>query len=171
MMNLEGIRQIGRITNTHGLKGDLKIMPLSSEEGILQRIDHILIEQDGQPKSLKIKSAKPHKSLWLVRFLDYDEISQVENFKGKDIYLEESCLTPLEPDEYYIDDLIGAKVYSLTDEYLGVITDYFETAGQGVCEVEDEKRSFLFPATKEVLKDFDSEKKTVRINLLEGLIE
>ena len=168
-MNLDGIRQIGKIINTHGLKGDLKIELMTDDHDLFRELKKIIILDNKKRKEIAIAESRPFKTFWLFKLEGVNDLNQAEIFKGKEIFIEESKLRPLDEDEFYIDDLMGSEVFSTKNELLGKITDYFLAGEQGVCEVSKDGSSFLFPATKEVLKKIDTDQKKVQIELLEGL--
>lgn len=168
-MDFTGITQIAVIINSHGLKGELKISPLTDDPEIFQQDTLIILNNDNQPQAYSVIKARPFKKyFWLIQFNEIQDIDTARNMKGKGIYLEDEKLRPLEEDEFFIHDLIKAEVYSTDNQYLGIITNYFEAGTQGVCEVNYNKEKFLFPVTNEVLKEIIPAEEVI-INLLPEL--
>lgn len=171
MIQREDLSQIGKIVNTHGIKGELKVIPLTSHVNAYLNLDTIYLLENDFPKAYSLKHIRKVKNYWLYQLESFTNINQVLHLKGKTVYLEDQLLVPLQEGEFFIHDLIDAKVYNTKKEYLGVITNYFETGANGVCEVSSKKGDFLFPTTQEVLLEIHPEKKIVVIEILEGMLD
>ena len=170
MSDLEGIRQIGEIINSHGNKGELKVIPLTTDEEIFQKSENLTLIVDNQRQDVEVISARPVKNFWIIQISGINDIDSAKNIKNAGIFVNEDQLKPLADDEFYIDHLLNAKVYSTENEYLGTITNYFDAGPQGVCEVTDGDKILLFPTTQEVLKTIVPAEKVV-VNLIPGLRE
>lgn len=152
-MNLNGIRKVGQIFNSHGVHGELKFEALTSYPEDLLSLNELVIVKDEQQISYPVKKIRQVKNHWLVKLDGIDDMDTAKNLKGFGLYCKEDLLRPLGDDEFYLDDLFDLKVYSTEGEYLGVITDYFENGEHGVFEVTNGEESFLFPTTNEVMKE------------------
>ena len=170
MKDLEGIRQVGVIINSHGIKGEVKINPLTADEEIFQHSESFILMVEDQQQTVEVIRARPVKNYWIVQLAGVNDIDSAKKLKNVGIFADEGQLRPLADDEFYIDHLLNAKVYSTENEYLGTITNYFETGPQGVFEVTNGDESFLFPTTKEVLKTVIPAEKVV-VHLIPGLRE
>jgi 16S rRNA processing protein RimM len=167
-MESANLTQIGTIINSHGIKGEVKVMPITEDGDLIHRLDRLIIDDGGQQKLFNVLRARAAKNCWLIQFDEVRDMDAAKSLKGAGICVDDSELKPLDEDEFFIHDLISAKVYSTDDEYLGVITGFFEAGSQGVCEVTDESGMFLFPTSQEVLKEIVPGEKVI-INLLPGL--
>ncbi|MBU3917448.1 ribosome maturation factor RimM [bacterium] len=169
-MDLKGIIQIGQIVNSHGIKGEVKVIPLTEDLEIFENADQLIISENDQQKRLKVIKARQVKKHWLILFAEVQDLTSAQQLKGRGIFIEEERIKPLNEDEFFIHDLLDSKVYSTDNEYLGIITHYFEAGPQGVCEVTHGDESFMFPTSREVLKEIIPSDKVV-IQLLPGLRE
>ncbi len=169
-MDLEGIIQIGQIVNSHGIKGEVKVIPLTEDLEIVENVDQLIIFESNQQKNLKVKKVRQVKKHWLILFAEVQDMTSALQLKGRGIFIEEDKVKPLDEDEFYIHDLLGSKVYSTDNKYLGIITHYFEAGPQGVCEVTLGDETFMFPTSHEVLKEVIPSDKVI-IHLLPGLRE
>jgi len=167
-MDSVDLTQIGTIINSHGIKGEVKVMPITEDVELIYRLDQLIIDEGGQQQLFNVLRARSAKNYWLIQFDEVRDMDAAKKLKGASVRVNDGELRPLEKDEFFIHDLISAKVYSTEDEYLGVITGFFEAGNQGVCEVTDENGMFLFPASQEVLKEIVPGEKVI-INLLPGL--
>lgn len=169
-MNLEGIIQIGTIINSHGTKGELKVLPTTDDPDIFLELDELTIVEDNQKVNYSIINARETKKCWLLTLDQIADMDSAKKLKGKGLFTEEINIRPLEEDEFFVHDLLGSTVYSTEEELLGKITDYFEAGSQGVCEVTTETGSFLFPTSAEILKEVVPPDKVV-IHLVPDLLD
>lgn len=145
-------------------------MPITEDDDLFLEQEHLIIDDGNRQQQFSVLRSRPVKHYWLIQFDEVRDMDAAKSLKGAGVCVADSQLRPLDDDEFFIHDLIGAKVYSTKEQYLGVVTDFFEAGSQGVCEVTDDSGSFLFPASQEVLKEIDPGRKVV-INLLPGLVE
>ena len=170
-MNLNNIRQIGKIFNSHGVKGEVKVASYTSYPEIYSKLDQVILIKKNKKEVYKVINTRPVKDHWLFTFEGVKNMDQAKDLKDFGIYVSEDELIPLAEDEFLISDLIDAKVYSTENEYLGKVFNYFENGEHGICEVKRETgKIFLFPTTKEVLIDIDANNK-ITINILPELLE
>ncbi len=169
-MDLEGIIQIGKIVNSHGIKGEVKVIPLTEDLEIFENADQLIVLEKNQQKNFKVIRARQIKKNWLIQFAEIQDMTSAQQLKGQGIFIEEKSVKPLDEDEFFIHDLLESKVYSTDGQYLGIITHYFEAGPQGVCEVTHEDETFMFPTSHEVLKEVIPSDRVI-IHLLPGLRE
>lgn len=168
--NLKGIRQIGTIFNSHGIKGEVKVASLTSYPEIFYDLEEVLLIKEGKRAVYPLARVNVTKDHWLFKLDGIEDLEEAKRIKNSAIYVEEEKLKPLAEDEFRISDLLQAKVFSTENEYLGVVTNYFENGEHGICEVWNEIGGFLFPTTKEVLKEIVPEERVI-IHLLPDLRE
>ncbi|MFC2950132.1 ribosome maturation factor RimM [Virgibacillus sediminis] len=166
--------KIGKIVNTHGIRGDVKVLRISDFE---DRFDtgkkvYIADENDAQPQVLTIAAHRQHKGFDLIRFEGYENINDVEQFKGKNLKISEDQLTELEENEFYYHEIIGCEVYTSSGDMLGVIKEILSPGANDVWVVKQPKgKEILLPYIEEVVKDVDVEAKKVTIEPMEGLLD
>lgn len=161
---------IGTIVKSHGIRGEVKVMPITGDEALFLEQKQLIIDEGERQQLLTVVKSRPVQHYWLIQFDEVRDRDAAEAFRGAGVCVKDALLRPLDEDEYFIHDLIDAEVVSTDGQYLGVVTGYFEAGTQGVCEVTDETGMFLFPASKEVLREIDPGRRVV-INLLPGLQE
>jgi len=110
---------IGKIVNTHGIRGELKIKSDFERKNLVFKKDNSLIINK---KDYIIKSYRVHKDYDLVTFYDLEDINLVLNLKGKDVYFERERLN-LKEDEYLYEDLLNKDV-CIKNEIIGKSYDY-----------------------------------------------
>ncbi len=161
---------IGKIINTHGIKGDLKVYPLTDSLDRFFDLEKVYI---GEEKEVAlIKEVKVHKGLALLRFKDLENINDVERFKDHYIYVDDLNKVKLEKDHYFISDLIDCKVILEDGSEVGNVSDVLQGGANDVYVITNkDKKEFLIPAVFEFIKKVDIQNKVIVIDPIEGMIE
>ena len=121
--------------------------------------------------TLHICQVKFFKQMVILKFKEFQNINEVERFRGKSLYVTRENAVKLQKDEYFIADMIGMRVVSTEGEELGTLTDVLQTGANDVYVVEDAKgEEILLPAIRECILDVDVEKNVMTIHLMKGLI-
>jgi 16S rRNA processing protein RimM len=164
---------IGKIVNTHGIRGELKILP---ETDFPERFDPgselVIVDAQQKQTPVKIQSSRLHKNMYIVKLEKYDNINDVEKYKGSLLKIEAKYQEPLEEGEYYYREIIGCKVITDDGQELGLISEILTPGANDVWVVSLPKnKQLLLPVIDDVVLDVDVQAKTVRIHLMEGLLE
>ena len=172
---MEDLYQVGSITKTHGIRGEVKVFPLTDDISRFKNMKNLLLDggKDGYI-SLEVENARPQKNLVILKFKGIDNINDIEKYKGQGLYVTKENRVELKDDEYFIADLIGCEVYVDTDsdKKFGTISDVMETGANDVYEITLENgKTVLVPAIKECILNVDIEGGRVDIHLLEGLMD
>ncbi len=169
-MTKDDLFQIGYITDTHGLKGEVKVFPTTDDVRRFDVLeDTILVTPKGEKISLVAEKARYFKNLVILKFKDYDDINDVEKFKKSELYVTRENAIPLEEGEYYLKDLYGLKVITDEGEDLGIIDDIIETGANDVYVVKGDSGEVLIPNIKQCVLKVDPENGTMEVHLLDGL--
>ena len=161
--------KVGKIVNTHGVKGCVKCMPLTDDEERFQELEYVYTEKDNARR--KIIDVWYRKGTVYIQLENINDMNTAESFKNTFISILEDQLRELPEDSYYVFDLEGMEVYSAEGEYLGKIDVVHQTGANDVYEVVNKDKSFLIPAVKNVVKEVNLEEKKMVINVIEGLLE
>lgn len=165
---MENYLEIGQIVNTHGLKGDLKVMPWCDDAGIFDELAYVVI--DGI--EFDIEKSRMQKNMVLLKLEGIDHINDAEKYRNKVLTVPREELGDLPEGTYYICDLLGCSVETVDGRSLGKICDIIKTGSNDVYVVEDEsKKQVLIPVIDEVVKSVDIEEKQIVIEPLKGLID
>lgn len=167
--NINDLYQVGSITQTHGIKGEVKVFPLTDDISRFKGMKELLLDTGNGFLSLEVTGVRPQKNIVILKFKGIDNINDIEKYKGKGLYVTAENRVALEEDEYFIDDLIGLKVVLEDDSVFGEITDVLATGANDVYEVKctDNKLVYI-PAIKECILSVDED--AMRIHLMEGLV-
>lgn len=171
----EKLYNVGKIVNTHGIRGELKIISTTDfpELRFAKGSQLIFVEGDsGRRETATVESAREHKGMFIVRFKEWDNINQVEQYKGWAAKVDEEDLAELDEDEYYFHEIIGCAVMTVEGEKLGEIKEILTPGANHVWVVKRPKgKDVLIPVIDEVVKEVDVEEKRVIVELMEGLLE
>lgn len=167
---MEKFLQVGVISSTHGIRGEVKVFPTTDDAGRFADLKQVILDTGKEQISLEIQGVKFFKQFVIVKFKGIDNINDIEMYKGKSLFVTRENAVELEEDEYYIADLIGMKV--TTDEgETGVLKDVIETGANEVYVVQfDTLGEVLIPAIHDCILEVDVENMTMKVHLLEGLV-
>ncbi len=160
--------EIGQIVNTHGLRGDLKVMPWCDDPEIFHELAYVLIDN----REYQIEKSVIHKNTVLLKLEGINHINDAENYRNKILSVPREELGELPEGTYYICDLLGCSVETEQGRPLGKICDIIKTGSNDVYVVEDDaKNQTLIPVIDECVKSVDVESKKVVVSPLKGLID
>ena len=169
---MEDFLQVGVITATHGIRGEVKVFPTTDDPERFLDLETVYLDTGREKKLLTISSVKFFKQFVILKFKEFDNINDVEPFRKKSLLVTRDQAVPLEEDEYFIADLIGLRVITDEDKVLGELTDVLETGANDVYQVTDETgKEILLPAIKDCILSVDLEKGEMKVHILEGLLD
>lgn len=161
---------IGKISNTHGVKGELRVIPSTDDITRFERLKSIYVVSK-DVNEYEIETVRYHKNYILLKLKGIDNMSDAELLKNTLIKIERKDTLPLGKDEYYIKDLMDIEVMTEEGRNLGKIVDIIVTGSNDVYVIDSKETSkqMLIPAIKEVIKKVDIENRQMVVKLLEGL--
>ena len=155
---------IGEIVNTHGIKGELRILSdFKYKEKIFK--ENFKLYVGSKKEELTIKSTRYHKIYDMVLFNDINDINAAIIYKGDKVYINK-C--DLKIDGYLNEDLIGLDVYG--NSYIGKVKEVIKSKAHEILVVENQNKKNMIPNIKEFIKNVDLKNKRIDINEIEGLI-
>lgn len=167
---MEQFLQVGVISSTHGIRGEVKVFPTTDDPMRFKKLKKVFLDTGRERLELEVQSVRFFKQFAIVKFKGIDNINDIEKYKGKGIFVPREDAVPLDEDEYYIADLIGMEVFT-EDGHFGVVKDVIETGANEVYIIEsDEHGEVLIPAIRQCVLDVNVEEKKMKIRLMDGLI-
>ncbi len=163
--------RVGVIANTHGIRGEVKVFPTTEDPQRFKGMKEILLDTGKEKLELEVASVKFFKNLVILKFKGIDNINDIEKYKGMDLLVTRENAIPLEEGEYYIADIIGAKVVTEDGEDFGVLKDVLTTGANDVYVVEHEGKEVLLPVIPDCVLARDIEQKLVTIHVMKGLLD
>jgi len=163
--------QVGIISSTHGVHGEVKVFPTTDDVKRFKKLKEVILQNGKDDIILEIVQVKFFKQMVILKFKDYDNINDIEKYKGCSLYVTRENAVKLRKDEYFIADLIDIDIYDENDEKIGVLSDVMETAANDVYVINlTDGRELLLPAIKQCILSVDIEKRRMVIHILEGLL-
>lgn len=169
---MEDIFQVGAITSTHGVRGEVKVFPTTDDVRRFKKLKEVLLDTGNKMLALEIENVKFFKQFVILKFKGIDSLNDVEKYRSKNLYVTRENAVKLRKDEYFIADLIGLSV--LTDEksQLGELVDVIQTGANDVYVVKmADGKEVLLPAIKECILNVDMEERQMMVHVLDGLMD
>ena len=164
--------QVGVITSTHGVLGEVKVFPTTDDAARFKKLKQVILDTGKEDIELEIAGVKFFKNMVILKFKGIDDMDTANKYRQKSLYVTRENAVKLRKNEYFIADLIGLKVTSDEGEELGEIEDVLQTGANDVYIVKSESgEEILFPAIKECIKEVDIEAGTMLVHVLPGLRE
>lgn len=161
--------RVGRIVNTHGLKGDVKIYSYTDYPERFEEIDYVY---DENGKKYMLERVKYHKSMPIIKLQTVDSIDDAEKMRGVTLYIDEENLRELEEDEYMISDLVGLQAFTESGNPLGEVVNVLQYTANDIYVIHSsDGKEYLVPALKEFVPVIDIENKKMIINEIKGLLD
>ena len=169
---MEDLLQVGIITSTHGVRGEVKVYPTTDDPRRFRRLKEVVLDTGKEKMNLEIEGVKFFKQFVILKFKGLDNINDIEKYRQKSLYVTRKNAVRLQRDEYFIADLIGLRVQDEDGKELGTVKDVIETGANDVYEVEmADGKSLLLPAIKQCILNVDVENGTMQVHVLEGLLD
>lgn len=151
---MEQLLRVGVITTTHGIRGEVKVFPTTDDIHRFDDLEEVILQNKKEQLTLHIEHVKYFKNIVIVKFKEYNNINDVEMFRKCDLLVTREHAVPLEKGEYFICDVIGAKVINEEDgSVIGTVKEILETGANNVFQIETEEgKELLFPSIPECIK-------------------
>ena len=164
--------QVGVISSTHGVRGEVKVFPTTDDVKRFKRLKEVVLDTGREELTLEIEGVKFFKQFVILKFKGYDNINDIEKYKGKSLLVTRANAVRLRKDEYFIADLQGLTVVDEEDKEIGVLRDVMETGANDVYIIDmTDGREVLVPAIKECILQVDVEAGKMQIHLMDGLLD
>ncbi len=162
--------ECGKIVNTHGVRGDVKIIPYADTPDEIACLKKIFVGKD--KTEYKVLSGRVHGGNVLMHLENVNDMDEAALLKNRLIYMVKDK-SKLKPGQYYIADVIGLKVIDeKSGEDYGEITDVYTGIANDAYEIKlSDGRKVLFPAIKDVVKSVDTDGKIMKITPIPGMFD
>ncbi|MGH9820349.1 MAG: ribosome maturation factor RimM [Pyrinomonadaceae bacterium] len=168
----DGLVAIARIVKPRGLRGEVVADILTDFPERFKGLERITaLMPGGKRAELKIEEHWFQKNRVILKFENYDTVETAENLRDAEICVPESDTVDLEVDEYFDWQLIGCSVVTIDGQAIGKVSEVMRTGGTEILTVKGETKDFLIPFAATICTDVDIEKKVVRVDPPDGLLE
>ncbi|WP_432774261.1 ribosome maturation factor RimM [Brevibacillus gelatini] len=172
-MSNQKFYKVGKLVNTHGLRGEVRVISTTDfpDQRFRKGSELLLFHPSlAEPLKLKVATRRAHKGFEILSFEGYGHINDIEKYKGGELKIPEEALMELEEDEFYIHQLVGCVVFTDEGEELGKIVDVMQPGANDVWVVKGRRGEVLLPFIDDCIKEVDIANKRVVCHLMEGLL-
>ncbi|WP_281615785.1 ribosome maturation factor RimM [Flammeovirga sp. SubArs3] len=170
-MNKDECFEFGKITKTHGLKGEVLIFADVDDPSEYEGLDVVFLERKGNLIPYFLEYLSLHNNRFIAKFEDIETLEDAETLKDVQLYLPLSALPELEEGQFYYHDIINFKVVDQNLGELGVVTKVYTNSAQDLIEMDHLGKEILIPVSADIVQKADYEAKTLHTNLPEGLLD
>ena len=169
---MEELLQVGVITSTHGVRGEVKVFPTTDDVRRFKRLKEAILDTGKEQIVVEIEGVKFFKQFAILKFKGFDNMNDVERFRQKSLYVSRKNAVRLSRNEYFVADLIDIVVFDENEQELGVLTDVITTGANDVYEIKmKDGRELLLQAIKQCILDVDIEGGKMKVHVLDGLLD
>ena len=155
--------EAGRIVNTHGVRGEVKIQPWADSPEFLLGFRTLYLGET----PLQVRAARVHKNMVIAALEGVADVNAAMALKGRVVSIRRTD-AKLPAGEFFIQDILGAEVRTESGETLGRLADVLDLPGGNVYVVRGE-REILIPAVPEFVLETDPEAGVITVRLIEGM--
>jgi len=154
-MRLSPYLNIGIIVKPQGIKGEVKVKPLTSDPHRFSRLKQLFFCENGAYSPIKIQNCRVQADLVYLKLDGIDTRNQAELLRGMELFIDRAHAAPLPPGKFYLADLLGCTV-SLTDgRTIGTVTDIQQNTSVDVYAIEGTGQQWLVPIIPQLLTHVD----------------
>ena len=159
---------IGKIVNTHGLKGEVRILSsFKYKDRVFKKDMKVYIGKD--KSSEEINSYRYHKIFDMITMCGYNDINQILKYKGEYIFVNKEDIV-LGENEYLDEDIVGLNVY-VEDRLLGVVRKIEKHSVNEILVVKNDEKNYLVPYNFDIILSIDLEKREMYVKNIVGLFD
>ena len=164
--------QVGVITSTHGVRGEVKVFPTTDDASRFKKLKQVILDTGKEDIELEITSVKFFKNMVILKFKGIDDMDTANKYRQKSLYVTRENAVKLAKNEYFIADLIGMKAVDEEKGLEGTVEDVIQTGANDVYDITlTDGRNLLLPAIKDCVLNVDMDKQVISIHILEGLLD
>lgn len=169
---MEQYLQVGVISSTHGIRGEVKVFPTTDDVKRFKRCKKLMLDTREGWQELEVEGVKFFKQFAILKFQGINSINEAEAYKGQGLFVTRENAVELKKNEYFIADLIGLRVLDEQGAQIGTLRDVMETGANDVYVIEmTDGRELLLPAIRECVLEMNLQEQYIRVHIMEGLLD
>lgn len=159
--------EVGKVTNTHGVMGEVRVQPWADSPEFLCRFKTLYVDSNHWP--IHVERARVHKDMVIMKFEGVTDVPGALAMRNAILYIDRADVH-LPEGAFFIADLLGAEVRDAADgRVLGRLADVLNLPANNVYVVRGGEREILIPAVPEFIAETNVEEGYIRVNMMEGL--
>ncbi len=169
---MDNYLRVGVISSTHGIGGEVKVFPTTDDNKRFKKLKQVFLDTGREYIELEVERVRFFKQMVIVKFKGINNINDIEKYKGKDLLVTREHAVPLEDNEYFIYDIIDAKVVDEEGKEIGMLKEVLTTGANDVYVVKTSAgKEVLLPVIDACILDIDIENKKVTAHIMPGLLD
>ena len=163
---------VGRIVKAHGIKGDVVVTPMTNSLKRFAKLKRAFIgraSKDARP--VRIESASIGGRGVRLKFAEIDDRTAAEELRGEIIFVDKEERVSVPKGTFFIHDVIGLRVVDEQENFIGIVKDVLQLPAHDVYVIDSQGREVMVPAVKEFIKQIDINAGTMKVKLIDGLVD
>lgn len=163
---------VGKVKDAHGLKGEIYVLVFSRDQSWAQSFEKfsLINEADKKTQTLTVERIKPYKEGFIIKPKEFTNRNQSEFVKGWVFAVDESTFISEEGEDIFLSELLNFTVIENKNN-LGQVIGFLSNSAQDLLLVEKDTEQFEIPFVEDFIIEVNYEKKTIEVELPEGLLE
>jgi len=159
--------EIGKVTNTHGIMGEVRVQPWADSPEFLCQFKTLYVDSAYIP--YKVERARPHKNMAIIKFEGVTDVPGALAMRNAILYIDRAD-AKLPEGSFFLADLYGIEARdAATGNVLGKVADVLTLPANNVYVIKGGEREWMIPAVPQFVAETNVEEGYMRINLMEGL--
>ncbi len=167
----ETLITVGEIINSQGIRGEVRVWPLTDFPERFDRNNNMLLDINGELRNLTVEHSWKHKNFLVVKFREITDMNSAEAVKGGLLKVSRESLKELPGDTYYVFEILGMEVITAGGLLLGKVKDVVRTGSNDIYIINGTEKDYMIPAIRDVVKKIDRENRVITVEPMEGLLE
>ncbi|MBP6386633.1 MAG: 16S rRNA processing protein RimM [Pseudarcicella sp.] len=163
--------ELGKITKTHGLKGEVNFLLDVDDVNEYEEMDSVFLEINGELIPFFIDKINILPNQTIVKFEDIDTFDKAKALVGASLYLPLEVLPDLDEDQFYYHEIVGYQVVDLKLGALGIVDTVYSMQVQDLISMIYKEKEVLIPINDAIVLNTDKEQKIVNVDLPDGLVD
>jgi 16S rRNA processing protein RimM len=161
---------LGEITKPQGMKGEVRVNLFGGSVDVLERLQKMsAVRQGAPPRALSLESVRTQGRVVVLKFAEVTDRTAAENLVGWELQIPAGEMPELPSGEYYTFELEGLEIITESGDRLGILEEVLDLPAHDVYVVREGEREILLPATEEVVKEVDLDRRRMVVHLIAGL--
>lgn len=163
---------IGHVVKVFGVRGEVVVKPFTGSTSRFNSLDRMFVGRDeAGARETSVEYVKPGKGGIRLKLSDIPDRTHAEQIVGAYVFVAEDQRIRLPRGAYFVEDIVGSQVLDQDGRTVGLLKAVLKMPAQDVYVVDDNGKEIMIPAVKEFIREIDLSTQTVRVNLIDGMVE
>ena len=164
-----GYLAVGEVLRPHGIRGSVKVRPLTDNLRRYDDLDYVFVESDGELVRKDITALEYAPNSVLLRLEGVNDANLAESLRGSTLYIREDQRVSLPEGSFFIYEMIGVGVETEDGRSVGEVTDVIPNPANDIYVVEGRGKTHYIPAVRAIVTLVDTERRLMIVRWIDGL--